>query len=299
MKKTVLFLMILIGGIGFPQELMFKGRILDASTDEAVPYSNLVVLHKRLGVSSDKDGKFELILKAISKGDSIKISSLGYESKVIPLDKIKFDSNNQIYLNGRSTGLEEVVVANTPTFYNQKVELGYTKEDHITFTSFFGDEVSTLIENPYNTMGKMKSLTLFLKKTKKADYTSKLNIKFYTYDPIEHRPGVEIHKRNLIIDPKNKKQKFNINLLEKNIVFPKNGICIGVEWINDKGIEPKLSYRLGPSLAYTRSSMKEKTWGNYRGKGWYLRTFKDGIHVNNALIQVEVLLQSGQEKINP
>ena len=99
----------------------------------------------------------------------------------------------------------------------------------------------------------------------------------------------------MIIAPKNKTKKFNIEILDKNIIFPKDGICIGIEWLNNKNIKTKKVYKLGPSIAYTRDSNKEYTWGNYRGKGWYMRTFKRGNIINNALMQIEVLLPEESE----
>ena len=61
---------------------------------------------------------------------------------------------------------------------------------------------------------------------------SDFNIKFYEYDSITHLPKAEIYSKNIIVSPKNKSYKMQINLDSLNIKIPKNGICIGLEIIN-------------------------------------------------------------------
>ena len=294
MKRIILFLTLSICLNNYSQEVIFNGKVLDSFTEQPIPFCNFVMLNKRIGTSSGVNGDFELVL-AKGINDSIKISSLGYYQKTISLKEINYDLNNEIFLHRKNTELEEVIINTISKTFNKKVRLGNTKEENITFTSSFGDEISVLIKNPYKITGKLKSIKLFLKKTKKADYVANLNIKFYKYDINNNIPGEEIYQKNLIIAPKNKTKKFNIEILDKNIIFPKDGICIGIEWLNNKNIKTKKVYKLGPSIAYTRDSNKEYTWGNYRGKGWYMRTFKRGNIINNALMQIEVLLPEESE----
>ena len=104
------------------------------------------MLNKRIGTSSGVNGDFELVL-AKGINDSIKISSLGYYQKTISLKEINYDLNNEIFLHRKNTELEEVIINTISKTFNKKVRLGNTKEENITFTSSFGDEISVLIKN--------------------------------------------------------------------------------------------------------------------------------------------------------
>ena len=146
MKRIILFLTLSICLNNYSQEVIFNGKVLDSFTEQPIPFCNFVMLNKRIGTSSGVNGDFELVL-AKGINDSIKISSLGYYQKTISLKEINYDLNNEIFLHRKNTELEEVIINTISKTFNKKVRLGNTKEENITFTSSFGDEISVLIKN--------------------------------------------------------------------------------------------------------------------------------------------------------
>ena len=61
------------------------------------------------GTHADVKGKFEIPIKYKQNG-TIRISSIGYQTKEIQLSKLKINSTNIIYLNISSSKLDEIVV---------------------------------------------------------------------------------------------------------------------------------------------------------------------------------------------
>ena len=84
------------------------------------------------------------------------------------------------------------------------------------------------------------------------DYLATYNVKFYSYDSIQHRPGNEIFSQNIIAYPENKTYSFVIDIDSLNISFPKKGVCVGVEIINTKYKNPKTTGAfIGPSITFS------------------------------------------------
>lgn len=61
----------------FAQKTIVKGKVIDSSTGEALPFVNIAYLHSTIGTISDNDGNF--YLETMHPTDSLVASSLGYE----------------------------------------------------------------------------------------------------------------------------------------------------------------------------------------------------------------------------
>ena len=82
-KKFLLFqLFTLIISIGFSAEkiILIKGKIIDKSTQEAIPYANIGVLDSYIGNASNLDGDFEVKIPSKYKDRKIQVSAVGYKT---------------------------------------------------------------------------------------------------------------------------------------------------------------------------------------------------------------------------
>ncbi len=86
------------------------GTVTDAETGEAVPYASVGIPQQQIGISSNYNGYFTLILKGIDPNHSIEISSIGFEKMVIKLEDIDFTRPLEVKLIPRATLLSEVVI---------------------------------------------------------------------------------------------------------------------------------------------------------------------------------------------
>lgn len=84
-----------------------SGTVLDADSSQPVPFANVYFQHSIEGTTTDSDGQF--VLSASYNYDSVVVSSVGYVTKVIAIEK---GANQQITVRIQSslTSLEEVVV---------------------------------------------------------------------------------------------------------------------------------------------------------------------------------------------
>lgn len=247
---------------------IFYGYVKDSVTSEPLTYANIVFSNKNIGTYSDEKGYFNVQKNYSSDVDTLIISSVGYDTKKIPLKSYKSNEtiNLNINLSQTSITLEEVVIKPKFDIQYSEYNLGEKKIDNVSLSSLIGNQIATFIINPYKKEGKVNGLVLHLKKVKNIKKTAQFNIKFYDYDLLHDKPGNIISSQNLIINPKNSTYKIKIDLKDYNIKFPKEGICVAIEFVSlDESI--KYNEIIGPALVFTNSTEKN-TWFGYRDKGW-------------------------------
>ena len=74
MKKILLFSLFLFSTAIFSQDLSLNGIVLEKDTNFPLPGATVEIIGKEVGVVTDFDGNFEII---ISVGDKIKVSYIG------------------------------------------------------------------------------------------------------------------------------------------------------------------------------------------------------------------------------
>ena len=89
--------------------IVIRGEIRDAQTGELLPFASIITVSSNAMTTSDEDGKFYLRLIPAQK-DSLHISFIGYESYVIPLNKIRKNEFNKISLQIRRNFLPSIVI---------------------------------------------------------------------------------------------------------------------------------------------------------------------------------------------
>lgn len=266
-----------------------NGIVQDSESKEPLPFSNLVLLNSKTGAYSNHSGYFSLMINQNSN-DTLKISSIGFESLLIPIkelikiEKVVFNLKQKSYL------LDEIILSNKKIEYSKKHRLGKNRVGNLSVSSLVGQEYCIYIDNKFKENGLLKSVIVSLKKRENENFISPLRIKIYKYNKIKNIPGEELLLKNLIIQVKNKKHELNVNLEKYKIPFLKDGICIGVEWL-DPNNETNNFDRIGPALRYTYIDDNSYSWTNYQNRGW-----KNGImkYENNKkaipLINIEVLM---------
>ena len=87
----------------------FFGLILDKKTKEPLVGASVVNIQQYSGVNTDDLGYFQL--EDVEKKNSIKISFLGYNARIIPIKKLLEKKVSVIYLSETTSLLEEVFIA--------------------------------------------------------------------------------------------------------------------------------------------------------------------------------------------
>ena len=83
-----------------------KGLVLDVDKKEALPYTNIVVLHKEFGTISNEKGFFVLDIEYLNSTDTLSFQYVGYKTQNICISDM--DSTTTIYLK------EEIINLSPP-----------------------------------------------------------------------------------------------------------------------------------------------------------------------------------------
>ena len=99
-KYSLLTVLLLLQNLNLYAQKTLKGTIIDSKTNQGIPYASIGVLGKRIGTIADENGDFVLRLnkKTVSEENPTIISSIGYESVLTRISKIK----NSILLNPKN-----------------------------------------------------------------------------------------------------------------------------------------------------------------------------------------------------
>ncbi len=95
------FTLFLISGLSAQSEI--KGKLVDLTTGESIPFGHIVIVDKKTGVLSDESGAFTLM--GVDASDTISFTSVGYIEKRIVAANINAET---IGLERKNNLLEEL-----------------------------------------------------------------------------------------------------------------------------------------------------------------------------------------------
>ena len=212
--KTLKLIFFLIT-VNFCNSQSLKGIVKDALSGEVITYANIVLKNGK-GTYSDEFGSFKLTVKNVDT-DTLKVSTIGYESQFIPVNVFKNHLIYDVLLTPKTEDLDEVLISSKKLKYGKKEILGEQREGNQSVTSLIGYETAVLIENPKNKTGKVNGVYINLKKRNDAEYIATFNVKFYQFDSIANAPGKLMYNENIYVQPKIKNTDYGLTL--KILVF--------------------------------------------------------------------------------
>ena len=110
MPKVLFLLLILTTLQTFGQSDFLKGKLIDTLTNEPIAFATVAVKDKAVGVISNLDGSFSVPERFKNFGDTLRISSMGYDKREILISKLSFNIATRIYLQPSIFELKEAVV---------------------------------------------------------------------------------------------------------------------------------------------------------------------------------------------
>ena len=106
LKNTGLIL--LGGGSLLAQTYTFRGRVTDAQTGDPVPFANVALKGKPIGVSTNFEGYY--VFRSPQLSDSLIVSYIGYATRTKPIDSTKNEQTVDFQLTPSSSQLAEVII---------------------------------------------------------------------------------------------------------------------------------------------------------------------------------------------
>lgn len=266
------FLLFLLSFVGLAQS--FDSTIKSKKTLNTLDYVNVSILDKKVGTSTNLEGKFSIQLERF-KNDTLLISYLGFKTKKIAVSSILESPQNyqEIYLVEEPSSLEDVMITAKKKKYGSKHSLGLRKKWFFSRVGVqFGMEQAILIPNNKNKLGKLEEVSFWVGKQEELFYNSRLTwfrVKFYSYDQEKQQPKDLLSYENIIVKPEgNKKQHLKVDVSAYPIPFPKEGICVVIETVNpNPSGESDSQYITYPHLIYSNETIN-RSWRRYRGNKW-------------------------------
>lgn len=291
MKLAIQLLFIFIPAIVFSQSI--SGTIKDSITNEKLQLANITFTMGFSGTNSNLNGDYSLNLKGHLK-DSIKVSYVGYKSRYIKLNQFIENKNYNLDINlsSQENKLDEVIIAQNKVNYNKKYVLSEEKEGNINSFYLIGQEIAYLVKNERQELGRIKSIKIYFRNNTNANFIAKYRVKIYSYNKTENIPDENLLKEDIIITPKNKTYQYVLDLKDKKIPFLEDGVCIGLELVDENSTSKK-GDKIGPGLRLTYGEKNEKTWNNYRNRGWYMPHNRDRTKtkVANLMVGMTILMK--------
>ena len=270
MRLSFFLTFIVLFGFGSDElqsQITVSGSLLNIENNSAVAYATIGVEGRPYGTHSNIDGTF--VLEELKPKDVIQIRHINYHVFSFCIDTLT--ECTEIRLTPRSYNLEAIVI--TPKKHKIK-QIGYTRGRSV-YSSRAGGEFTMLIKNKKYLEAHISKIVFEIKRRT----THRNAIKIHLYENNNEQPGSEINlKNNIIIIDKTIENKIIYEPSEK-IIFPKEGLFIGYEWlghIDNKGnllrnAKSSLNDYTGPGIKCRRNkspSIIYRSWNsNWRVVG--------------------------------
>ena len=234
MSKYVLFLLVLILNYvsGFGQTELI-GQVIDALTEEPIPYVNIGLVDENIGTVSDEQGYFQLEIDPLQYSQSnLRFSMIGFESKTYVLQEYLQKELLIIPLTEESTELEEVVVSTKRTQFETKIigNKTTTKFIYAAFTTNkLGNEMGFVVLQRKRPMI-LKKFNISLVENDYGLIRFRLN--FYSVE--NGLPTSTLLKENIIIETDATSGIVSKDLDTYEIVIDED-FFVSIEWIEDLG----------------------------------------------------------------
>lgn len=210
--------------LSFSQTIDFV-KIKNSKTNESIPNVSIYSFKYSFGGYSDEQGIFKFPIKYSPINDSIKISSIGYFSKVISLK----DINQTIFLDEKKIEINEIIVVPK----GEIVQLGAKSNSTRFVTSINSaktseNEIALLIDNPNNLEGKIFSVGYYIANGGRSK--TPFRVRLYSVSEFI-KPLSDLLLEDVIVKGDIHGGWLDIDLEKYNINFPKNGFFISMEWL--------------------------------------------------------------------
>lgn len=219
--KRLLLLILSTPLITFSQ-IYFNGVIVD-SQNIPIQFASISINQTANGTHTNEKGIF--YFDSIKPTDTLKISCIGYESRVIAFK----DIGDKIILNNNSVNIGEVAINRKKKI--KSFTVGYYKMRSplpFTYGSSINSKLATFI--PYESSPAF--IETILLPVKNFEDTTRLKVYLLEISK-DGSPGKEIFSKLLLSN----EISIKIDISEQQIRMPADGVFVALEWLNEYNIK--------------------------------------------------------------
>lgn len=214
MMKTITFLLLISGSLC----AQMSGIVKDSLLGKPIPYVNIWVENESIGTTTELDGSFSLDIK---QEKILVFSALGYAKK-------KISSKAETFLlSPMAYELNEILIIN-PKF-SKTIEIGNAHKVHVSqlsgkkpwiYAKLFTNE-DKFAETPF-----LKKIIFYTNSNIKE---AKLKIRLFSVK--DSLPSDDLIDEDLVVHVKKGMKKNVLDISKFKVLFPKDGVVIGLEWL--------------------------------------------------------------------
>jgi len=234
MKSYSLYLLLLCFNIQFGIcQVDLVGQVIDADTEEPLPYVNIGLVNQNIGTVTDEAGYFELEVPGNGFADAtLRFSMIGFEPQDFTLQEYRDQKILTIPLKEKATALEEVVLTTKRNKYQTKI-LGNKTTSQLIYAAFttnkLGNEMGFLVRGRKNPMI-LKKFNVSLVENDYGPIRFRLNF----YDLKDGLSNETLLNENIIVDTDIQSGIVSKDLTPYEIVIDQD-FFVAIEWIEDLG----------------------------------------------------------------
>ena len=234
MKSYSLYLLLLCFNIQFGIcQVDLVGQVIDADTEEPLPYVNIGLVNQNIGTVTDEAGYFELEVPGNGYADAtLRFSMIGFEPQDFTLQEYRDQKILTIPLKEKATALEEVVLTTKKNKYQTKI-LGNKTTSQLIYAAFttnkLGNEMGFLVRGRKNPMI-LKKFNVSLVENDYGPIRFRLNF----YDLKDGLPNETLLNENIIVETDIQSGIVSKDLTPYEIVIDQD-FFVAIEWIEDLG----------------------------------------------------------------
>jgi len=228
LKTLASFIIILFNSLHSFAQQTISGKILNSTTQQAIPYANIGLRKYNVGTISNPDGSFSLYIPANLLSDTLVISSIGFGAKIIPVNYLVQRKNTVIYLNEKIVALSPVIVSTkkekpkTFELGNAGFNGGVLEAD----TLYAGRSVSLLIDNKEANIKKGFVFPAFIEKARLRIFRNnlgsfKFRVRLNEVDDVTGYPGQDILTKSIVVESSMRKGWLEFDLSNLNVEIDK------------------------------------------------------------------------------
>ena len=214
-----------------PAGQMLKGIVLSKQTSEPLPFVNIGVMDQNWGTVSNAEGTFSLELNENHKGNTLRISMIGYHPVEILINEIEVDSL-PVELNERIDQLQEVIVAAKAFKYKR---LGNKTQSKFLGTGFGYDQLGAEMGIKINIRKQPTYVDAFNFTISHNRLSTETIFRLNFYSLEKGKPTNNILRENIFIniDPE-QTGTISIDLSPYDMVL-KEDVLVTLEWVGSVG----------------------------------------------------------------
>ena len=286
-----LLALLALPALGWAQENRITGRVVDAASQDPIPFASIQLRSEGTGALTNEYGYFQLAGLEKTTKDSLIVMTLGYERAAIA---IKRGQTEDLILS-----LKKRVVA----LSNVDVKAGKVKNLDLgsrasapgagMIQGLPGSQYAFFVKNDkQKKLGNVRTVSFYIGEN--GFPREPFRVRLYKADGNYSAPNTDLLTDNVVVSAPGGGQWYTVDMSTYNVRAPEEGFFVAMEWIvgGDKFYTTNFMDNYTPYGQIMRPTFEFKesrTWSYTIGKGWNLLTLANGQGRRyNAMIKAEV-----------